>query len=98
MLAPNNMFMTLAEAMVKGPARVFFRYLSYPIIAKNKIDEITRVEKLTSKERIRASVESIATKRIADLFDILPDGRGLFGLSFLSISMSYRSLSTMPAQ
>ena len=54
--------MTLAEAMVSGPARVFFRYLSYPKITKNKIDEITRVEKLTSKDRMRASVENIATK------------------------------------
>ena len=90
--------MTLVEAMVNGPARVFFRYLSYPKIAKNKIDEITRVEKLTSKDRMKASVENIATKTIADLLDILPDGRGLFGLSFLSISKSYRSLSTIPTQ
>ncbi len=78
--------MTLAEPMINGPAWVFFRYLSYPKIAKNKIDEITRVKKPTSKDRMRASVENIATKRIADLLDILPDGRGLFGLSFLSIS------------
>ena len=90
--------MTLVEAMVNGPARVYFRYLSYPKIAKNKIDEITRVEKLNSKDRMRASVENIATKTIADLLDILPDGRGLFGLSFLSISKSYRSLSTIPTQ
>jgi len=90
--------MTLAEAMVNGPAWVFFKYLSYPKIVKNKIDEITKVEKLTSKDSMRAKVENIATKTIADLLDILPEGRGLFGLSFLSISKSYRSLSTMPTQ
>lgn len=90
--------MTLAEATVNGPAWVFFRYLSYPKIAKNKNDEITRVEKLTSKDTMRARIENITTKTIADLLDILPDGRGLFGLSFLSISKSYRSLSTMPTQ
>lgn len=90
--------MTLAEAMVNGPAWVFFRYLSYPKITENKIDEITRVEKLTCKDRMRAMVENTATKTMADLLDILPDGKGLFGLSFLSISKSYRSLSTIPTQ
>ena len=90
--------MALAVAMVNGPAWVFFRYLSYPKITENKIVEITRVEKLTCKDRMRASVENIVTKTIADLLDILPEGKGLFGLSFLSISKSYRSLSTIPTQ
>jgi len=97
-LAPNSMFRTLAKATVYGPTRVFFRYLSYPKMANNKIEEISSAGMPTSKDKISAIEENTTTRVIADFLDILPDGRGLFGLSFLSISKSYRSFNTMPTQ
>lgn len=97
-LAPNSIFRTLAKATVDGPTRVFFRYLSYPKMTNNKIEEISNAGMLTSKDKISAIEENTTTRVIADFLDILPDGRGLVGLSFLSISKSYRSFNTMPTQ
>jgi hypothetical protein len=77
--------MTLAVAIVNGPACVFFRNLSYPKIRANKKDDVTSVGILTINDKPRAKTENAVTRPIAVLRDTLPDARGLSGLSFLSI-------------
>jgi hypothetical protein len=57
-------------------------------MAKNKIEEISSAGMLISKDKISAIEENTTTRVIADFLDILPDGKGLLGLSFLSISKS----------
>jgi hypothetical protein len=90
--------MTLAEAIVNGPAHVFFKYLSYPKMIANKIDDITSVGIPTIKDKVSAKNEKMVTRAIAIFLEIFPDGRGLYGLSFLSILKSQRSLSMIPTQ
>ena len=87
-LTPSNMFITLAVAIVYGPTEVFFRYLSYAKMTANKIDEMARVCTLIIKDKISAKIENTKARMIAIFLEILPDGRGLFGLSFLSIVKS----------
>jgi hypothetical protein len=77
--------MTLAAAIVNGPACVFFRNLSYPKISANKKEEVASVGILTINDKPRAKTENTVTMQIAALLDTLPDASGLSGLSFLSI-------------
>ena len=62
--------MTLAAAIVNGPACVFFRYLSYPKIRTNKKDDVTSVGILTINDKPRAKTENAVTRPIV-LFLIL---------------------------
>jgi hypothetical protein len=71
--------------MVNGPACVFFKYLSYPKIREIKTKDIPNVGTPTNNDKLRAMAVNIVTRTIATFLDILPDARGLVGLSFLSM-------------
>jgi hypothetical protein len=51
----------------------------------NIIEEITNVVTLIIRDRDKARIENVMTRPIAALLDTLSEGRGLLGLSFLSI-------------
>ena len=69
-LAPSNTFITLAAPIVNGPARVFFKILSYPNIVINSIEEITNVVILIIKDRDKATIENVMTIDLSNIKDI----------------------------
>jgi hypothetical protein len=52
----------------------------------NKRIDILNVVTLISSDKISAMIVNMITMTMATFLDILPEARGLFGLSFLSIS------------